>query len=216
MVLTLVIVLMLTPFHGNKAEAFNGGTNSYTNLAGNSTFTSFSGGYATYSNLPIYGNYSGSSATYGSISSNFPTLSYANFGGLGGNVWKAPPATGWNPVPIGPGIIIVPAREPSPPDTDTGFEGPAFVSNPLKNPQWPLPTIPSMLTLETDLFTYPGYNTYPQIVNILPQITYPNYTIDFKQLWSNFPNLPLPPPILPWTFDLTPYLNSFNTYTNNF
>lgn len=230
MVLTLAIVLMLTPFHEDKAEAFNGGTNSYTNLNSNSTYPSFSGGYATYSSLPTYGNFSGSFATYGSVSSNFSNYgslsgnfsnygnlssSFANYGSSYGNVWNTPQTATWIPVPIGPGVIIAPSREPNPPDSNTGSEVSTFVSNPLKNPQWPgLENIytPPVLPLGISLTTYPGFNTYPQIVNMLPQITYPNYAIDFGQLLPNFPNMPSFSPILPLTLDFSPYMKSLDGY----
>ena len=202
-VLTLAIVLMLTPFYRDKAEALNGGTNSYTYPTGNNiTFPSFSGGSATYSSLPTYGNFSGSSS---------------NFGSLYGNVWNIPataawnpvgmPSAPWNPLPIGPDVIIVPSRVPSLPDIDTISEVLTSVPNPLKNLQWPGTTILSMLPLGTSLITYPGYNTYPQIVNMLPQIPYPNYTIDLRQLLPNFPNMPSFTSTFPLTLEFDPYLN---------
>jgi hypothetical protein len=212
MVLTLAIVLMATPLPGDKAGAFDVGTNSYTTLPGsNSTYTDFfSGSYATYGSLPR------SYATYGSFSSSFANY-YSSIYGYGWNTKNQfmQKSNALNPVVTAGGIMFTPARVSNPPETDNGSDVSLSVSNPPKNPQRPVSAItyPSyMLPLGTSLITYPDFITYPQIVNILPPITNPNYPIGFEQLWSNFPNRLSSSTILPWTLDFTPYLNSVDGY----
>ncbi len=120
-----------------------------------------------------------------------------------------------DPIVTAEGVIITPARVSSPPDTDFGSEVSASVSNPPKNPQWPVSAITypsSMHPLGTGRITYPDSITYSQMVNILPPVTYPDYTMDFGQLWSNFPAIPSSPFSLPWTLEFPPYLNSLDSY----
>jgi hypothetical protein len=162
--LILAMVLMSTPFPGNKAEAYYNST---------STYTGFSGSYTTSGGL--YGRYSGYTS-FGGL--------YGGYGGIYSGMWNPVGYGGiygmGNPVGSGGGYMFLPARvdEPSYTVSDNGSGSSSPVSNTpqdltqpvlgsslpecifIQNSQWPGPLniFPAFIpSFDTAPITYPLY-----------------------------------------------------------
>ncbi|MGA1841464.1 MAG: hypothetical protein ACMUIU_12640 [bacterium] len=205
--LILAMVLMLTPFPGNKAEAYYNSTSTYTGFPGNyNTYTGLSGSYFTSGGL--YGGY----ASYGSLSGGY--ASYGGlYGGYGGIYGMGLYGAGWNPVSSGGGFMMLPARvyEPSYTVSDNGLGSSPPVSNSPQNLtqpgltsifQFPLPI------MGTGQITYTGYIAYPQPWT-LPALgadpaAYLVYPKGPEWSWSGFPAIPSLLPVFPQIPDFPP------------